>query len=49
VTWERVNRHLHNTTTIKEGDDIIVITFFGTKPPKKAQVTIFLQQNHQKK
>ncbi len=27
---------LHNTTTIEVGDDIIVLTFFATKPSKKA-------------
>jgi hypothetical protein len=29
---------LHNTTTIEEGDDIVAITFFATKPLKKAMV-----------
>jgi hypothetical protein len=40
---------LHNTTTIKECDDIAAITFFAAKPPKKAKVTIFLQQSHQRR
>jgi hypothetical protein len=29
---------LHSTTTIEEGDDITAITFFATKPSKKAMV-----------
>jgi hypothetical protein len=29
------HRLLHNTTTIEGGNDIIVITFFATKPSKK--------------
>jgi len=44
---ERIKRKkavLHSTTTIEEGDDIVVVTFFIAKPLKKATiiaVTIF--------
>jgi hypothetical protein len=27
------HRLVHNTTTIEEGDDIVAIMFFVTKPP----------------
>jgi len=43
------HRLLHITTTIEEGDNISTITFFTAKPPKKVQVTIFLQQSHRKR
>jgi hypothetical protein len=28
-------------STLEEGNDIVLVTFFATKPPKKAQVAIF--------
>jgi hypothetical protein len=32
----------HNTTTIEIGEDIVVVTFFATKPPKKVMAIVVL-------
>jgi hypothetical protein len=35
------------STTIEEGDDIAVVTFFAAKPQKKGKFTISLQQSEE--
>jgi hypothetical protein len=31
------HRLLHSTTTIEKGDNIVAVTFFTSKPPKRQQ------------
>jgi hypothetical protein len=39
------NKEKIKSATIDEGDDIAVVTFFATKPQKKAKFAISLQQS----
>jgi len=37
------NKEKIKSTTMEEGDNIAVVTFFATKPPKKGKFAISLQ------
>jgi hypothetical protein len=39
------NKEKIKSTTIEEGDDIVAVTFFVTKPQKKVKFAISLQQS----